>query len=451
MATEWKINMFQSLTEKLSNAFARFRNRGKLTEADVKEGMREVKLALLEADVNFKVVKDFTKAVTERAVGAQVLESLLPAQQIIKIVNEELIKLMGSESAKLEISSKPPTVVMMVGLQGAGKTTHAGKIASMFKQKGKNPLLVACDVYRPAAIDQLKIVGESVNIPVFSMGAKTSPVDIAKAGVEYARKNGNDMVFIDTAGRLHIDEELMTELVKIKETTSPTEILLVVDAMTGQDAVNVAKSFNELLDISGVVLTKMDGDTRGGAALSVRYITGKPIKFIGTGEKLDAIELFHPDRMASRILGMGDVLSLIEKAEAAFDEKNAKEMEKKFREQTFTLDDFLSQMYQIKKMGNINQLLGMIPGVKAGALKDAEIDEKHMARIEAIILSMTKAERLRPDIINGSRRKRIANGSGTSVEDVNKLLRQFDQMKKTMKQFSNMGKRRNLAGMKLPF
>ena len=329
--------MFQSLTEKLSNAFAKFRNKGKLTEADVKEGMREVKLALLEADVNFKVVKDFTKAVTERAVGAQVLESLLPAQQIIKIVNEELIKLMGSESAKINISPKPPTVIMMVGLQGAGKTTHAGKIANTFKQKGKNPLLVACDVYRPAAIDQLKIVGESIGIPVFSMGAKISPVEIAKAGVEFAKKNGHDMVFIDTAGRLHIDEELMGELVKIKDTTSPEEILLVVDAMTGQDAVNVAKSFNDLLDITGVVLTKMDGDTRGGAALSVKYITGKPIKYIGTGEKLDAIELFHPDRVASRILGMGDILSLIEKAEEAFDKKNAEELEKKMREQTFSL------------------------------------------------------------------------------------------------------------------
>ena len=443
--------MFQGLTEKLSNAFKRFRNRGKLTEADVREGMREVKLALLEADVNFKVVKDFTKTVTERAVGSQVLESLLPDQQIIKIVNEELIKLMGSESAKIEISSKPPTVIMMVGLQGAGKTTHAGKIANMFKQKGKNPLLVACDIYRPAAIDQLKIVGETVGIPVFSLGAKKSPVEIAKAGVEFAKKNGHDMVFIDTAGRLHIDEELMGELVKIKENTLPTEILLVVDAMTGQDAVNVAKTFNELLDITGVVLTKMDGDTRGGAALSVRYITGKPIKFVGTGEKLDAIELFHPDRMASRILDMGDILSLIEKAEAAFDEKNAKELEKKFREQTFTLEDFLAQMHQIKKMGNISHLIGMLPGVKTGALKDAEIDEKHMTRIEAIILSMTKQERLHPEVINGSRRRRIANGSGTTVEDVNKLLKQFEQMKKTMKQFSGMGKRRSFAGLKLPF
>ena len=443
--------MFGGLTEKLANAFKKFRNKGKLTEADVKEGMREVKLALLEADVNFKVVKDFVKAVTERAVGAQVLESLVPAQQIVKIVNEELVKLMGGESPKINISPKPPTVIMMVGLQGAGKTTHAGKIANMYKQKGKNPLLVACDVYRPAAIDQLHIVGESVNIPVFSMGSKISPVEIAKAGVEHARKNGNDMVFIDTAGRLHIDEELMAELVKIKDATSPSEILLTVDAMTGQDAVNVAKSFNDLLDITGVVMTKMDGDTRGGAALSVKYITGKPIKFIGTGEKLDAIELFHPDRIASRILGMGDILSLIEKAEAAYDEKNAKEMEKKFREQTFSLEDFLDQLHQLKKMGNLDQILGMMPGVNAGALKDAQVDEGQMKKIEAIILSMTKEERLRPETINGSRRKRIAKGSGTGVEDVNKLLRQFDQMKKMMKQFSKPGKLRGFGGMKLPF
>ena len=443
--------MFGGLTEKLANAFKKFRNKGKLTEADVKEGMREVKLALLEADVNFKVVKDFVKAVTERAVGAQVLESLVPAQQIVKIVNEELVKLMGGESPKINISPKPPTVIMMVGLQGAGKTTHAGKIANMYKQKGKNPLLVACDVYRPAAIDQLHIVGELVNIPVFSMGSKISPVEIAKAGVEHARKNGNDMVFIDTAGRLHIDEELMAELVKIKDATSPSEILLTVDAMTGQDAVNVAKSFNDLLDITGVVMTKMDGDTRGGAALSVKYITGKPIKFIGTGEKLDAIELFHPDRIASRILGMGDILSLIEKAEAAYDEKNAKEMEKKFREQTFSLEDFLDQLHQLKKMGNLDQILGMMPGVNAGALKDAQVDEGQMKKIEAIILSMTKEERLRPETINGSRRKRIAKGSGTGVEDVNKLLRQFDQMKKMMKQFSKPGKLRGFGGMKLPF
>ena len=442
--------MFGGLTEKLANAFKKFRNKGKLTEADVKEGMREVKLALLEADVNFKVVKEFVKAVTDRAVGTEVLESLLPAQQIVKIVNEELIKLMGGETPKINISPKPPTVVMMVGLQGAGKTTHSAKIASYYKHKGKSPLLVACDVYRPAAIDQLKIVGEAANIPVFSMGAKISPVEIAKAGVEYAKKNGHDMVFIDTAGRLHIDEELMAELVKIKDATGPSEILLVVDAMLGQDAVNVAKTFNDLLDITGVVLTKMDGDTRGGAALSVKYITGKPIKFIGTGEKLDALELFHPDRMASRILGMGDILSLIEKAEQAYDEKNAKELEKKMREQTFSLDDFLDQMRQLKKMGNLEQLVAMVPGANMGALKNAQLDEGQMAKTEAIILSMTMQERLKPEIINGSRRKRIANGSGTSVEDVNRLLKQFEQMKKMMKQFSNMGKRRML-GMKLPF
>ena len=444
--------MFGNLTEKLSAAFKKFRNKGKLTEADVKEGMREVKLALLEADVNFKVVKDFVKKVTDRAVGTEVLESLLPAQQIVKIVNEELIELMGADSTKLNINPKPPTVIMMVGLQGAGKTTHTGKLASMYKQKGKSPLLVACDVYRPAAVDQLKIVGESVGVPVFSLGTKVSPVEIAKAGIEAAKKGGHDMVFIDTAGRLHIDEELMEELVKIKNAVSPTEILLTVDAMLGQDAVNGAKTFNELLDITGVVLTKMDGDTRGGAALSVKYITGKPIKFIGTGEKMDAIEPFHPDRMASRILGMGDILSLIEKAEAAYDEKAALAMEQKLRQQTFTLDDFLEQMQQLKKMGNIEHLLSMLPGVKSGALKDAKVDEKQMARTEAIILSMTKAERMRPEIINGSRRKRIAQGSGTTVEDINKLLKQFDQMKKMMKQLGGgMGKRRGLAGLKLPF
>ena len=443
--------MFQSLTEKLANAFKRFRNRGKLTEADVREGMREVKLALLEADVNFKVVKEFVRAVTDRAVGQEVLESLLPAQQIIKIVNEELVRLMGSESPKIAIADKPPTVVMMVGLQGAGKTTHAGKIAAMYKGKGKHPLLVACDVYRPAAVDQLTIVGQTVGVPVFSMGTKISPVEIAKAGVEHAKKNGLDFVILDTAGRLHIDEALMAELVRIKDTVRPDEILLTVDAMTGQDAVNVAKAFNDLLDITGVVLTKIDGDTRGGAALSVKYITGKPIKFIGTGEKPDAIELFHPDRMASRILGMGDVLSLIEKAEAAFDEKKAAEMEEKLRRQTFSLDDFLLQMRQLKKMGNLDQLIGMLPGAATNrSLKDAKVDEKQMERVEAIILSMTPKERLYPDTINGSRRKRIALGSGTKVEDVNKLLKQFDQMKKMMKQFSGPAARRRFGGMKLP-
>ena len=431
--------MFGSLTEKLANAFRRFRNKGKLTAADVKEGMRDVKLALLEADVNFKVTKAFVNAVTERAIGAQVLESLVPAQQIVKIVNEELINLMGSDTAKLEISPKPPTVVMMVGLQGAGKTTHTGKIANLYKNKGKRPLLVACDVYRPAAIKQLEIVGKNAGIPVFSMGTKVSPVEIAKAGVEHAKKNGYDMVFIDTAGRLHIDEELMEELRKIKAATSPTEILLTVDAMLGQDAVNVAESFNNLLDITGVVLTKMDGDTRGGAALSVRYVTGKPIKFVGTGEKLDAIELFHPDRIASRILGMGDVLSLIEKAEAAYDEKNAAEMERKMREATFSLEDFLVQLRQLKKMGNIDQILAMLPGANTGALKDINLDEKQMAHTEAIVLSMTPDERLHPNVINGSRRRRIAAGCGLAVEDVNKLLRQFEQMKKMMKQFSDAG------------
>ena len=434
--------MLESLTEKLTNALKRFRNKGKLTEADVKEGMREVKLALLEADVNFKVVKDFVKNVSERAVGEAVMESLLPAQQIVKIVNEELVRLMGSETPKLEIASRPPTVVMMVGLQGAGKTTHAAKIASMYKKKGKNPLLVACDVYRPAAVQQLEIVGESVGVPVFSMGTSVSPVEIAKAGVEHARRHGCDLVFIDTAGRLQIDEVLMEELANIRKATEPTEILLVVDAMTGQEAVNVAKAFNDLLDISGVVLTKMDGDARGGAALSVRYITGKPIKFIGTGEKLDMIELFHPDRMASRILGMGDVLSLIEKAEAAIDKKQAEEMERKLREASFTLDDFLEQMRQLKKMGNLEQLLAMVPGVNASALKGINMDEKQMGKVEAIILSMTRKERDKPEVIDGSRRRRIAQGSGTKVEDVNRLLKQFDQMKKMMKQMGGMSPKR---------
>ena len=443
--------MFGNLAEKLNNAFKRFRSKGKLTEADVKEGMREVKLALLEADVNFKVVKEFIKTVSERAVGQEVLESLMPAQQVIKIVNEELIKLMGTEAAKLGVNPKPPTVIMMVGLQGAGKTTHTAKLAAHLKSKGKSPLLVACDVYRPAAVDQLKIVGESAGVPVFTLGTKISPVEIAKAGVEHARKNGLDTVFIDTAGRLHVDEELMQELASIKASVNPTEILLVVDAMLGQDAVNVASSFNDLLDITGVVLTKMDGDTRGGAALSIRHVTGKPIKFVGTGEKLDALEVFHPDRMASRILGMGDVLSLIEKAETAYDQKQAAELEKKMREQTFSLEDFLVQMRQLRKMGNLEQLIGMLPGANMGALKNAQLDEGQMKRTEAMILSMTRKERLHPEIINGSRRKRIAAGSGTTVEDLNKLLKQFEQMKKMMKQFSGMGKRRMPFGMKLPF
>ena len=427
---------FQSLADKLSSAFKGFRSKGKLTESDVKQGMREIKLALLEADVNFKVVKDFINKVTERAVGSDVLESLVPAQQIVKIVNEELVELMGGQHSKLTISSKPPTVVLMTGLQGAGKTTHAAKLASHFKKQGKRPLLVACDVYRPAAIKQLEVVGGQIGVPVFTLGDKVSPVEIAKKGVEYANKNGFDMVFVDTAGRLHIDEDMMEELKNIKEQVSPTEILLVVDAMTGQDAVNVAKSFNELLDITGVVVTKMDGDTRGGAVLSVRYITGKPIKYVGVGEKLDAIEPFHPDRMASRILGMGDMLSLIEKAEQAYDEKKAAELEQKLRESRFTLTDYLEQFEQIRGMGSMEQLMGMMPGVKGLDLKDAKIDEKQIDRMEAIIRSMTVAERENPDIISASRRKRIAAGSGTSVEDVNRLLKQFDQTSKLMKQFA---------------
>jgi len=445
--------MFQSLSEKLENAFKKFKNKGKLTEADIKAGMREIKLALLEADVNFKVVKDFIAKVSERAVGTEVLESLLPAQQIVKIVNEELITLMGGSQAKLTISSKPPTVVMMVGLQGAGKTTHAGKLAGMYKKQGKNPLLVACDVYRPAAIKQLEIVGEKLGIPVFSLGDKESPVKIAKEGVAYAIKQGYDMVFVDTAGRLHIDETLMQELQDIKAAVTPTEILLTIDAMIGQDAVTVAKTFNELLDVTGVILTKLDGDTRGGAALSVKHVTGKPIKFIGTGEKLDAIEPFHPDRMASRILGMGDVLSLIEKAEQAYDEKKALELEKKIRESSFTLDDYLDQFAQLKNMGSLDQLMGMMPGMKPGALKDAKVDEKALARMEAIIKSMTPRERAKPDILNASRKKRIAAGSGTTVEEVNKLLRQFEQTRQLMKQLSNPKQmsRYGRKKMKIPF
>lgn len=442
--------MFEGLTEKLNNAFRKFRNKGKLTESDVKAGMREIKLALLEADVNFKVVKEFVNTVSERAVGAEVLESLMPAQQVVKIVNEELINIMGGSQSKLTIASKPPTVIMMVGLQGAGKTTHAGKLAGMYKKQGKNPLLVACDIYRPAAIRQLEVVGGQLGIPVFQMGDKISPVKIAEESVKYAESRGYDMVFIDTAGRLHIDEELMAELQSIKEKVKPTEILLTVDAMIGQDAVNVAKTFNDLLDITGVVLTKLDGDTRGGAALSVKYITQKPIKFIGTGEKLDNIEPFYPDRMASRILGMGDVLSLIEKAEQAFDAKQAAELEQKLRQSAFTLDDYLEQFKQLKKMGSVDQLMAMMPGIKPGSLKDAKIDERMLARTEAIILSMTPRERAKPDIINGSRKRRIAKGSGTSVEEVNKLLRQFDQIKVLMKQFSGKKGKQKLGKFRLP-
>ena len=447
--------MFQSLTDKLSEAFKKFRSKGKLTEADVKVGMREIKLALLEADVNFKVVRDFIKTVTERAVGSEVLESLVPAQQIVKIVNEELTSLMGGSNAKLEIASKPPTVVMMCGLQGSGKTTHTGTLALMYKKQGKHPLMVACDVYRPAAIEQLKTLGAQIDVPVFTLGDKISPVEIAKAAVEHAKKNGLDMVFLDTAGRLQIDEVLMDELKKIKNAVEPTEILLVVNSMIGQESVNVSETFNNLLSITGVILTMLDGDTRGGAALSIRCVTGKPIKFVGTGEKMDAIEPFHPDRMASRILGMGDVLSLIEKAEAAYDQKKAAEMEKKIRESSFTLEDYLDQFKQVRKMGSIEQLAGMIPGIKQSQLKDAKIDEKQIDRMEAIILSMTKKERNNAAIINGSRKKRIAAGSGTTVEEVNKLLNQYTQVNKMMKQLASgkMGMLGNIFGRKgrMPF
>ena len=377
------------------------------------------------------------------------MESLVPSQQIIKIVNEELVELMGKSQAKLEISSKPPTIVMMVGLQGSGKTTHSGKLAGMYKKQGKKPLLVACDIYRPAAIKQLEVVGETLGIPVFQMGTE-SPVKIASEAVKYADKNGYDMVFLDTAGRLHVDEVLMKELSDIKNTVNPTEILLVVDSMTGQDAVNVAESFNELLDITGVILTKLDGDTRGGAALSVRYVTGKPIKFVGTGEKLDMIEPFYPDRMASRILGMGDVLSLIEKAEQSFDQKKAEEMEKKLREASFTLTDYLEQFRQIKNMGNIKDILAMLPGMSS-AVKDADIDDRALSRTEAIILSMTVREREHPEILNASRKKRVAAGSGTSVEEVNRLLKQYEQMNKMMKQFMGNGRKGKKGRMKLPF
>ena len=441
--------MFQSLSEKLDNAFKKFRNKGKLTEADVKAGMREIKLALLEADVNFKVVKDFVSIVTERAVGAEVMESLLPGQQIVKIVDEELTRLMGSTQSKLEIASQPPTIIMMVGLQGAGKTTHAGKLAGMYKKQGKRPLLVACDVYRPAAIKQLEVLGSQLDIPVFQMGDKVSPVEIATEGVKLARQKGYDMVFIDTAGRLQIDEVLMEELCQIKDSVKPHEILLTVDAMIGQESVNVAETFNNMLDITGVILTKLDGDTRGGAALSIRYVTGKPIKFMGVGEKLDAIEPFHPDRMANRILGMGDVLTLIDKAQQQFDEKKAAELEQKIRQSTFTLDDYLEQFSQIRNMGSLDQLAGMIPGVKPGALKDAQIDEKMLAHQEAIIHAMTPQERQKPELLNASRKKRIAQGSGTTVEEVNKLLKQFEQIRKMMKQFADMG--RGGKGMRSPF
>lgn len=441
---------FEGLTDKLSAAFKRLRSKGKLSEADVKEAMREVRLALLEADVNYKVAKDFTKTVTERAVGAQVMESLTPAQMVIKIVNEELTALMGGEAARLATTNRPPCIIMMCGLQGSGKTTHSGKLGLMLKKQGHRPLLAACDVYRPAAITQLQVVGGKAGVPVFEMGT-ADPVDIAKKAVAHARDHGNDYVILDTAGRLHIDETLMNELKNVKAAVSPHEILLVVDAMTGQDAVNVAASFNEALGIDGVVLTKLDGDTRGGAALSVRAVTGKPIKFAGVGEKLDELEVFHPERMASRILGMGDVMSLIEKAEQQLDQKEAEKLAKKMQEDRFDLNDMLDQLRQIQKMGNLKSMLGMIPGL-GSQLKDIEIDERQFSRVEAIILSMTREERTKPDILNPSRKRRIAAGCGMKVEDVNRLVKQYDSMRQMMKQMKGLGKkgRKGLRGMGFP-
>ena len=436
---------FESLSEKLSAAFKKLRGKGRLTEADIKEAMREVRLALLEADVSYKVVKDFVQKVSERAVGQDVLQSLTPAQMVIKIVNEELTSLMGSESVKLNISSQSPSVVMLVGLQGAGKTTNGAKLAGLMKKSGKRPLLVACDIYRPAAIKQLETVGAQLDIPVFQMG-QANPVDIAKAAIEHAKRHGNDLVFLDTAGRLHIDEALMDELKNIKDATKPSEILLVVDAMTGQDAVNAASAFDEALGITGVMLTKLDGDARGGAALSVRAVTGKPIKFVGLGEKLDNIEPFHPDRMASRILGMGDVLTLIEKAEQSFDEQKAIKMAERLRKNQFTFSDYLDQLEQLKSMGNIKDIAAMIPGLDSKALKGATIDEKAFSRTEAIIKSMTEYERENPQILNSSRKRRIAAGSGTTVVDINRLIKQFDMMKTMTKQMSG-GKKSKHMGM----
>ncbi len=444
---------FEGLAEKLQQTFKRLRGRGKLSESDVGEALREVRMALLEADVNFKVVKDFVAKVKERAVGHEVLESLTPAQQVIKIVNDELTALMGGTQSRIAISPKPPTVVMLVGLQGAGKTTTAGKLALYLRKQNKRPLLVAADVYRPAAITQLQVLGKQLDIPVFAPGDKEKPVAIAKKAVEHALAYANDIVIIDTAGRLHINAELMDELKAVKQTVKPHEILLVVDAMTGQDAVTVAESFNNDLGLDGVILTKLDGDARGGAALSVKAVTGCPIKFAGLGEKLDALEPFHPDRMASRILGMGDVLSLIEKAQSSIDIEKAQELEKKLRKEDFTLDDFLDQLQQVRKLGSLDQILGMIPGMGglSKKLQGAELDEKQLVKTEAIIRSMTKKERRHPDIINGSRRKRIAAGSGTLVQDINRLLKQFADARKMMKQMQQMQKSGKKSNFKLPF
>ena len=439
---------FEGLADKLSAAFKRLKSKGKLNEADVKEAMREVRLALLEADVNYKVAKDFTNTVSERAIGSEVMESLTPAQMVIKIVNEELTALMGGSDAKIASASSPPTILMLCGLQGAGKTTHAGKLAVMLKNKGHRPLLVACDIYRPAAIKQLQVVGEKAGVPVFEMGT-ANPVEICKAAIRHAKDYGNDMVLMDTAGRLQIDEVLMNELKDIKNTISPHEILLVVDSMTGQEAVNVAKTFDELLNITGVILTKLDGDTRGGAALSVRAVTGKPIKFVGTGEKLQDLEVFHPDRMASRILGMGDVLTLIEDAQSKLDQKAAEKTAQKLMQNKFDFNDLLDQLVQVKKMGPLKSVLSKMPGMEK-QLKDVDIDDREMDRIAAIILSMTPEERGKPSLINPSRKRRMAAGSGMKVEDVNRLLKQLEQMQKLMKQLKGRGKRR-FSGMGMPF
>lgn len=443
---------FEGLADRLQSTIQKLRGKGAVTEADVKEMMREVRLALLEADVNFKVVKDFVKRVSERAVGQEVLKSLTPAQQVVKVVQEELTALMGGEQSKIAAATRPPTVIMMVGLQGAGKTTTTGKLANLLRKKyNRNPLLVAADIYRPAAIKQLETLGKQLNMSVFSLGDQVSPVEIAKQAIVHAKEQHHDYVLIDTAGRLHIDENLMDELQQIKELTNPHEIFLVVDAMTGQDAVNVAESFNNQLGLTGVVLTKLDGDTRGGAALSIRSVTNTPIKFVGLGEKLDALEPFHPERMASRILGMGDVLTLIEKAQASVDEEKAKELEQKLRTLSFTFDDFLEQLSQVRSMGPLDELLGMLPGAnKIKGLKNLQVDEKQINHVEAIIRSMTKEEKLNPDIINGSRKKRIAKGSGRPVQEVNRLLKQFEDMKKMMKQMTNMTKGKK-KGFKFPF
>lgn len=442
---------FEGLSDKLNLAFKKLKSKGKLSESDVKEGMREVRMALLEADVNYKVAKDFIQRVTEKAVGSEVLESLTPVQHVIKIVRDEMTELMGSTNARIQFSSKIPTIIMMCGLQGSGKTTHSAKLAKMFRREGRRPLLVACDIYRPAAIDQLKVVGKQVDTPVFEMGQQ-NPVTIAKEAIKYAKDYGHDIVILDTAGRLHIDQELMEELSEIKTQVQPNEILLVIDSMTGQDAVNVAETFHNTLGIDGVILTKLDGDTRGGAALSVRAVTGKPIKFVGMGEKLDDLEVFHPDRMASRILGMGDVLTLIEKAQDDIDEEKTLEMAEKIRSNSFDMNDLLEQMKQIRGMGPLGQILSMIPGV-AGKIDDetARAGEKEIMYMEAIINSMTKAERANPDIINPSRKRRIAAGSGTDVSQVNRLLKQHRQMKEMMKQMSNLGKKNGKKRRRMPF